>query len=81
MTPAPGLPGAGRTDPRAVYLPFPVAADPEPPERRAGPARILAVGKLAEARKRPFLLIEAAERLARTHDLRLTLAGSSSLAI
>lgn len=81
MTPVPGLPGAGSEDPWAVYLPFPVAADPEPPRPRDGPARLLAVGKLAEARKRPFLLIEAAERLAQTHDLRLTLAGSSTLAI
>lgn len=81
MTPNAGLPGAGPPDPFATWLPFPVDIRAGPPPPREGPARILMVGKLAEARKRHFLLIEAAERLARAHDVRLTIVGSGRLDI
>lgn len=83
FTPVKGLDGA--PDPFATYLPFPVSADasalaarrPPPPE---GP-RLLCVGKLAEARKRQPMLIEALSRLADRRRFTLTLVGSSSLAI
>lgn len=83
ISPVHGLPGAGRADPAAMYLPFPVPALDRPPAPRAPaePARILCVGKLAEARKQQFLLAEAAERLAPRHDFRLTFAGSTRLDI
>ncbi|TVQ57851.1 MAG: glycosyltransferase [Rhodobacteraceae bacterium] len=81
ITPVPGAPGSGPPDPRAFYLPFPVSSAPEEPSRRDGPFRILFVGKLAQIRKRPFMLIEATERLARLGDLRLTMVGSTSLEI
>jgi glycosyltransferase involved in cell wall biosynthesis len=81
MTPVPGLPGDGPPDPRATYLPFPVPSAAVAPAARGGPLRLLVVGKLAEARKQPFLLIEAAKRLARRGELTVTVAGSSRLDI
>lgn len=83
ITPVLGLRGGGaRPDPNAIHAPFPVIAAPEPPRppQEEGPLRILCVGKLAEARKDHFALIEALERLA-DRPFTLTIAGSSSTAI
>lgn len=83
VTPVPGLdPSAGRGDPKAIFLPWPVEPDPAVAPRQPAPdgrLRVLCVGKLAQRRKRQMSVIEAV-RLAQAEDrVRVTLVGSSSL--
>jgi len=82
FTPVHGL--AGRPDPRAAYIPFPVEPMPAGAERSYAPngvVRILCVGKLTERRKNHFLLLRALEPLASRFDFHVTIVGSSSLDI
>ncbi|WP_424932659.1 glycosyltransferase family 4 protein [Amaricoccus macauensis] len=78
VTPVRGLERDAPPDPKATYLPWPVAAPVEPPEWRSteGPLRVLCVGKLAQPRKNQHLLVGALDALDRPEDLELTLAGA-----
>lgn len=84
MTPVLRNARSGRhVDPRAFYVPLPVAAPAEAAGRGYAPEgvlRVLCVGKLAAERKRHFLLIEALQQLP-SLPFELTIVGSSSSAI
>jgi glycosyltransferase involved in cell wall biosynthesis len=68
----------------AFYVPLPVKAEPEVDDRTYAPngiVRILCVGKLAQPRKRHFLLIEALESLSGVMpraQFSVTLTGNAS---
>lgn len=82
FTPVLGARSNRPADRRATYLPFPVSALRDPPARRWAPdgvVRILCVAKLAQPRKRHFLLLEALEGLA-DRRFTLTFAGGSGAA-
>jgi len=81
FTPVHGLPGVGKPDPRATYLPFPVEPMPHGGSREYAPGgtvRILCVAKLTEERKNHFLLLRALEPLAAEFDFEVTFVGGSN---
>ena len=78
VTPKPGLDRTLPPEPRAVYLPWPVARDPAVPLiPRDGPLRVLCVGKLMQPRKNQDKLVEATHAAVRDGRIRLTLAGGT----
>lgn len=81
VTPVRGLDRAAPQDRCAIYLPWPVRADPSalprPPKTAA--LRVLCVAKLAQPRKNQPRLIEALRAAGQAGRVHLTLVGSRTL--
>jgi glycosyltransferase involved in cell wall biosynthesis len=82
ITPVLGSVEGETPDPKAYYIPFPVESPVEAEQRgylQDGAVRIICVGKLGQARKQHFLLLEALERL-RDRPFTVTFVGAAKLA-
>ncbi|OSP54270.1 glycosyltransferase family 4 protein [Pseudoruegeria sp. SK021] len=80
VTPKPARHGVASIDPRAHYLPWPVARDPEVPVRQRqpdAPLAVLCVGKLMQQRKGQHKLIAAMAAGLAEGRMTLTLVGST----
>jgi glycosyltransferase involved in cell wall biosynthesis len=80
ITPVPGLPPRTRTDPRAHYLPWPVARLPHPETGKTphDRLRLLCVGKLGSKRKNQPALVSAIEDAGLETRVLLTLVGTET---
>ncbi len=78
VTPVLGLDTAIRPDTGARYIPWPVVAAPDVPERRGdGPVTVLCVAKLYNPRKNHGMVIDALRAQGRAGKVRLLLAGTT----
>ncbi|MGR3500728.1 glycosyltransferase family 4 protein [Pseudaestuariivita sp.] len=79
VTPCPGLDPSAPRDPRATYLPWPVAALPGGARRASDKLRLLCVAKLGQPRKNQDKLIAAIEAAGLEAHVHLTLIGNDDL--
>lgn len=78
VTPVLGLDTAIRPDKGARYIPWPVVAAPNLPERQGeGPVTVLCVAKLHNPRKNHGMVIDALRAQGRAGKVRLLLAGTT----